>query len=108
MPRFWIDETALPPKSQLLLIMAGDKFKPEEATPLIVAVNVVPESDKTFVLIIGAIAVTPLVVLVIVFTALNKLLVVPAAMAGLRFNPADAIPLMVEAKVVPASDRVLV
>ena len=77
-------------------------------TPLTVVVSVLTALVLLIELTIAAVAVTPLVMLVIVLTALDKVLVVPAVMAGLRFNPADAMPLMVAVNVVPASVSALV
>jgi len=56
----------------------------------------------------GAVAVTPSTLLVSVLTALVNILVVPAVMAGVKFNPAEAIPFIVEVTVDPASVKVLV
>jgi hypothetical protein len=78
----------------------GDKFNPPEATPLIVEVNEVPLNASAFVFTIGAVALTPLVVLVNVFTALLNVLVVEGTIED-KFTPPDATPLIVEVKVVP-------
>jgi hypothetical protein len=94
-----------------VFVVAGtidDKFTPPDATPFIVDVKVVPLKASAFVFTIGAVAATPLVVLVNVFTALLNVLVVAAATTGVKFNPPDAIPLMVDVKVVPLNDSAFV
>jgi hypothetical protein len=58
----------LPAKSHAVELIAGDKSKPDEATPFTVEVSVVPLNDKAFELIIlTPVPVTPLTVVFKVF-----------------------------------------
>ena len=64
------------------------KFKPADATPLTVEVNVDPDTDKLFVLTAGAVDVIPLTEEVIVFTGLVKalLLIIGTPVAAIPFT----------------------
>ena len=69
-------------------VIAGVRFKPEEATPFTVEVRVDPDKDKAVVLTAGAVDVIPLTEEVIVFAGLVNalLLIIDTPVAAIPFT----------------------